>query len=73
MAEGSAIRSNATVSKEHLFNKIEELRSQAQKSTDIGTKIQKNKRLSQIPELLYRIETINTHVHQLQEIHKNLH
>jgi len=71
LANGNSNRASIFPNKEYLLNKIEEIRSQAQRSTDIGTEIQKKQQLSNVPELLYRIETINTYVHQLQEIHKN--
>ena len=71
LANGYSNRSSIFPHQEHLLNKIEEIRSQAQRSTDISTEVQQKQKLSNVPELLYRIETINTYVHQLQEIHKN--
>ena len=73
LANGYSDQSSVFPHQEHLLNKIEEIRSQAQRSTDISTEIQQKQKLSNVPELLYRIETINTYVHQLQEIHKNQH
>ena len=58
---------------EHLFNTVEEVREQAQQATDIVTVIQETGKMKQVPELLYRIEKIDSKIIQLQEIHKNQH
>lgn len=64
---------NAQYGTEHLFNTVEELRAEAQQTTDIVTEIQETEKMKQIPELFYRIEKIKTKITQLKEIHKNQH
>jgi hypothetical protein len=63
----------AQIGSEHLFNIVEEVRGQAQQATDIVTLIQESGKIKQLPELLYRIEKIDSKITQLQEIHKNQH